>query len=140
MTPSRSALYKSSPMSKLSEVDEYTDQINPKAINAPKIKKWAGLDFPKKLVSIGVFLYFCYLKFKDMTWKDVWEGIASFCENVLFVPYDALRNLELDSWFLANTASWILMLVGATAFIYWMGQLKKFDEDTESHYTFDEKL
>ncbi|QAA82181.1 uracil phosphoribosyltransferase [Aequorivita sp. H23M31] len=73
-----------------------------------------------------------------MTWKGLWEGIASFFENVLFIPYDALRNLELDSWFFANIISWILLLIGAVAFIYWMLQLKKFDEDTQSHYTFDE--
>lgn len=72
-----------------------------------------------------------------MTWKGLWEGIASFFENVLFIPYDALRNLELDSWFFANVISWILLLIGAVAFIYWMLQLSKFDEDTRSNYTFD---
>ena len=73
-----------------------------------------------------------------MTWKGFWEAIASFCEDVLFIPYDALRKVELDSWLIANIISWILLLTAASAFIYWMLQLRKFDDDTESHYTFDE--
>lgn len=73
-----------------------------------------------------------------MTWTGFWEGIASIFEDLLFIPYDALRNLELDSWFLANIVSWILLLIAAVAFIYWMIQLEKFDEDTESHYTYNE--
>lgn len=73
-----------------------------------------------------------------MTWKGFWEAIASFFEDLLFIPYDALRNLELDSWWLANIISWIILLIGAVAFIYWMIQLGKFNEDTRSHYTYDE--
>jgi len=75
-----------------------------------------------------------------MTWKGFWEGIASLFEDVLFIPYDEIRKLELDSWFLANLASWVFVLIAAGAFIYWMLQLKKFDENTESQYTFDESL
>lgn len=74
-----------------------------------------------------------------MTWKGFWEGIASLFEDILFLPYDALRSLELDSWWLANIFSWILLIIGIVAFVYWLGKLKKFDENTESTYTFDEK-
>ncbi|PVW15122.1 DUF6341 family protein [Marixanthomonas spongiae] len=73
-----------------------------------------------------------------MEWKDFFYGIADLFENVLFIPYDALRDLELDSWFLANIFSWIFILIGATAFVYWMLQLKKFDENTEDTYTYEE--
>ncbi len=73
-----------------------------------------------------------------MTWKDFWEGIASLFENVLFIPYDALRKVELDSWFLANTVSWIFLLTAAAAFIYWMIQIKKFGDNTDVTYTYDE--
>lgn len=73
-----------------------------------------------------------------MTWKGFWEGIASLFENVLFTPYNALRSIELDSWLLANIVSWMLLLTGAVAFIYWMLKLKGFNESTESTYTFDE--
>ena len=66
-----------------------------------------------------------------MTWKGVFEGIQSITENVLFVPYNILRTIELDNWWMANIVSWMLMLVGFVAFIYWMGQLKKFNDDDE---------
>jgi len=73
-----------------------------------------------------------------MTWRDLWEGIASLFENTLLVPFNALKNVELESWFLANTISWILLLIGASAFTYWMLQLRKFGDSSESTYTFDE--
>ncbi|MAP54397.1 uracil phosphoribosyltransferase [Altibacter sp.] len=65
-----------------------------------------------------------------MTWKGFFEGIQSFAEDVLFLPYDALR-LGVDSWWVANIMSWLLMLIGVVAFIYWMGQLKKFNDNDE---------
>ncbi len=73
-----------------------------------------------------------------MTWKGFWEGIASLFENVLFIPYNALRSFQDQTWWGANFMSWILLLVGAVAFIYWMLKLKDFNESTESTYTFDE--
>ena len=73
-----------------------------------------------------------------MTWKGFWEGIASLFENVLFLPYDALRSLELDSWWLANIFSWVFLIIGSVAFVYWMLQLKDFNESTEVTYTYDE--
>ena len=33
-----------------------------------------------------------------MTWKGVFEGIQSFAEDVLFLPYNALRTIEIDNW------------------------------------------
>ncbi|MCW8980247.1 MULTISPECIES: hypothetical protein [Altibacter] len=65
-----------------------------------------------------------------MTWKGFFEGIQSFAEDVLFLPYDALR-LGVDSWWISNIVSWLLMLIGVVAFIYWMGQLKKFNDNGE---------
>ena len=70
-----------------------------------------------------------------MTWKGVFEGIQSSTENVLFVPCDMLRAVELDKWWFANIMSWTLMLVGFVAFIYWMGQLKKFNDNDEEDKT-----
>ena len=66
-----------------------------------------------------------------MTWKGVFEGIQSITENVLFVPYNILRTIELDNWWMANIVSWMLMLIGFVAFLYWMGQLKKFNDNDE---------
>lgn len=73
-----------------------------------------------------------------MTWKGFWEAIASIFEDALFIPYNALRDLELSTWWGANFMSWIFLLIGAAAFIYWMLQLNKFNENTDSTYTYDE--
>ncbi len=70
-----------------------------------------------------------------MTWKGVFEGIQSITEDVLFLPYNMLRSIELDNWWLANIVSWTLMLIGFVAFIYWMGQLKKFNDNGEEDKT-----
>ncbi len=79
-------------------------------------------------------------KYKDMSWKGFYEGIQSLADNVLFVPYNALRALQNESWLLANIFSWILLLIGASAFVYWCLQLKKFNENTESTYTYKSDL
>ncbi len=73
-----------------------------------------------------------------MTWKDVWEGIASVFENTLIVPYKAIANLELESWWLANLVSWVFLIIGAVAFIYWLRKLVDFNESTEKTYTYNE--
>ena len=66
-----------------------------------------------------------------MEWKDLFYGIADLFEDVLFVPYDALRSLELDSWWLANIVSWMFIIIGFVAFFYWMKQLKIFNDNNE---------
>lgn len=63
--------------------------------------------------------------------KDFFEGIASLFEDVLFIPFDLLRDLELESWFLANFMNWIFVIIAFVAFIFWMLQLKKFNDNNE---------
>ncbi|WP_310993463.1 DUF6341 family protein [Aequorivita marina] len=75
-----------------------------------------------------------------MTWKGIWEGIASLFEDVLFLPLDELRKLELETWWGANAFSWVFLLIGAAAFTYWMLKLNSFNESTESTYTYDESI
>ncbi|WP_286761723.1 DUF6341 family protein [Salegentibacter sp. UBA1130] len=60
--------------------------------------------------------------------RDIFEGIAYLFEEILFVPLDALRSLELDSWWGANALNFIFILVGLAAFAYWMKQLKHYNE------------
>lgn len=67
--------------------------------------------------------------------KNFWEGIADLFVNFLFKPFDALRAIELDNWWLANSVSWILALIGLVAFIYWMLQLRKFSSDEDKSIT-----
>lgn len=63
--------------------------------------------------------------------KDLFEAIEDLFVNVLFAPFDALRALELESWFAANIMSWLFTIIGLVAFVYWMLQLKKFNDNNE---------
>ena len=63
--------------------------------------------------------------------KDFFYAIRDLFVDVLFAPLDALRKLELESWFGANFMSWIFMAVGFVAFVYWMLQLKKYNDNNE---------
>ena len=63
--------------------------------------------------------------------KEFFYAIQDLFVNVLFAPFDALRSLELTSWFGANIISWIFFAIGLVAFVYWMGQLKNFNDSGE---------
>ncbi|PZD79101.1 uracil phosphoribosyltransferase [Mesonia sp. K7] len=65
--------------------------------------------------------------------KDFFELIQWLFEEFLFLPFHALRELELTSWFLANGINWLFFIVAFAAFIYWMGQLKKFNDNNEEN-------
>lgn len=56
-------------------------------------------------------------------------GIEDLFVNFLFAPYDFFRFLE--NWWASNAINWIFVIVGFVAFIYWMGQLKIFNENNE---------
>lgn len=63
--------------------------------------------------------------------KDFFEGIASLFEDVLFLPLDALRELQDESWWAANGLNFVFVLIVLVAFVYWMLQLKSFDENDQ---------
>ena len=71
--------------------------------------------------------------------KSFFEGIQYLFVNILFAPLDFLRSLELKSWFAANTINWIFMIICAAAMVYWIKQLKIFEDagtenqDTTAH-------
>lgn len=65
--------------------------------------------------------------------RAFFEGIQSLFENFLFIPFNALRRLELDSWWAANTISWIFIVIGFIAFFYWMKQMSLHEEEDSSH-------
>ena len=65
--------------------------------------------------------------------KEIFYAIEWLYENILFYPLDALRELQLDSWFLANILNWIFLIVGFVAFFYWMKQLKIFNDRNEEN-------
>ena len=65
--------------------------------------------------------------------RDFFEGIAWLFEEILFLPFDALRELELSSWTLANLVNFLFLVVGFVAFIFWMKQLKGFNDRNEEN-------
>ena len=66
-----------------------------------------------------------------MHWKNFFESIAWLFENILFIPYESLRSLQLDSWWAANLVSWIFLLIGLIASIYWIYELHLSDKRGE---------
>lgn len=63
--------------------------------------------------------------------KDFFYAIQDLFVDVLFIPFDGLRELELENWWASNTISWIFIVIGLAAFVYWMLQLKGFNDRGE---------
>ena len=63
--------------------------------------------------------------------KDFFSAIEDLFVNVLFAPFDALKSLELENWWSANFMSWIFIVIGMVAFVYWMLQLKEHSNNNE---------
>ena len=72
-----------------------------------------------------------HCKYKVITMKDFFYAIQDLFVNVLFAPFDYLRTLALENWWTANIMTWLLTLIGVVAFVYWMLQLKKFNDNNE---------
>ena len=65
--------------------------------------------------------------------KDFFYAIQDLFVNVLLTPYDALAALELENWFGANIVSWLFVITGFVAMVYWMLQLRTFDKNNEEN-------
>lgn len=63
--------------------------------------------------------------------KSFWEGIQYFFEQILFVPMDFFRSLELENWWTANIINWIFIIVCIVAVLYWLKQLRIFQSNNE---------
>ncbi|NNK87013.1 MAG: uracil phosphoribosyltransferase [Flavobacteriaceae bacterium] len=63
--------------------------------------------------------------------KDFFYAIEDLFVDILFIPFDALRALELDNWWGSNIMSWLFLLIGSAAFLYWMKQLKNANDNNE---------
>ena len=63
--------------------------------------------------------------------KDLFEAIAYFFEEILMAPFNMLRELELENWWLANAFTWVAILILILALGYWMKQLRIFDKSGE---------
>jgi len=63
--------------------------------------------------------------------KDFFYAIQDLFVDVLFAPFDALRALELENWLGANIMSWVFIIIGFVAMLYWLRQLRIFDNNNE---------
>lgn len=61
--------------------------------------------------------------------RAFFEAIQDLFENGLFWPYDYFRFME--SWWVSNIVNWLFLLVGSIAMVYWLLQLKKFNDRGE---------
>ncbi len=61
--------------------------------------------------------------------KDFFEGIQTIFEDYLFEPLNDLReywNWTAGGW--QALVNWLFIIMVIAAFIYWMRQLKKFND------------
>ena len=65
--------------------------------------------------------------------KTIFEGIQWFFENIMFIPQNFFRKLELSSWFGANIFNWIFMIICAYFMVYWIKQLKLHKNNNEEN-------
>jgi hypothetical protein len=65
--------------------------------------------------------------------RAFFEGIQTLFVDFLFKPFDWLRALELDNWWLANIVSWTLMAICARYVIYWCKQLTLHQKNNEEN-------
>ncbi|MGB5435455.1 MAG: uracil phosphoribosyltransferase [Maribacter sp.] len=61
--------------------------------------------------------------------RAFFEAIQDLFVNGLFLPFDFLRFL--GNWWVANTINWIFFALCSIAFVYWMLQLKKSNDNNE---------
>jgi hypothetical protein len=61
--------------------------------------------------------------------RAFFEGIEDLFVNILFWPFDFLRFME--NWWSSNIISWIFLILGLVAMVYWLLQLKKFNDNGE---------
>ena len=62
------------------------------------------------------------------------EAIVSLFELIL-IPFETLRELEQTNWFVANSISWLCIIILIVAVAYWMKKLNIFDQDEDKSQT-----
>ena len=65
--------------------------------------------------------------------KDFFYSLSWLFKEVFFFPFDLLRTIQLDSWYLANIVSWSFILIGIAGAVYWLKKLKEFDDNNEEN-------
>ena len=64
-------------------------------------------------------------------WKNLFEGIQFIFEELLFIPFELFRDTQLWNWWIANGINFTFAIIGFIAFLYWLKQLKSFDDNGE---------
>lgn len=67
--------------------------------------------------------------------KEFFTAIQELFETVLFVPFNMLREIELDNWWFANIVTWVFLAILVVSITYWMFQLKAFSDNNEEDKT-----
>lgn len=65
--------------------------------------------------------------------KSFFDAIQYLFVDVLFVPFDWLRELELTNWWAANIINWIFIVICCVAMLYWLKQLRVFKANNEDN-------
>ena len=63
--------------------------------------------------------------------KEFFGYIEYLFVDLLFIPFDFLRSLELENWWIANSINFVLMITVSLALIYWTIQLIGFSKTGE---------
>ena len=58
--------------------------------------------------------------------NNIFRTIGDFFTNVLFVPFNEIR--DMDNWWVQNGINWLFVIITTVAFLYWMGELRKFQK------------
>lgn len=66
---------------------------------------------------------------EDMIANNIFRAIGDFFTNVIFTPYNEIR--AMDNWWVQNGINWLFIIVTTVAFLYWMGELRKY-QNTEN--------
>ncbi|NQX81561.1 MAG: hypothetical protein HRT66_06165 [Flavobacteriaceae bacterium] len=51
---------------------------------------------------------------------NIWTAIGDFFVDVVFAPFDAMR--ETDNWWISNIPNFFFIAVGMVLFAWWMKQ------------------
>ncbi|WP_294823953.1 uracil phosphoribosyltransferase [uncultured Flavobacterium sp.] len=71
--------------------------------------------------------------------RAFFEALGYLFTDILFLPMDFIRALELQNWWTANIITWIFIIICCAATWYWLKQLTIFkennddDQDTTAH-------
>jgi|AntDeeMinimDraft_4_1070355.scaffolds.fasta_scaffold04918_2 hypothetical protein len=66
---------------------------------------------------------------------EFWYFIASIFEDLLFLPFDWLREWQDSTWWGANLLNFGFVLIAAMAFLYWLKQLDSFENEDHHDYS-----